>query len=299
MKNRKILKKEIPEKLKLPLTLLLGLLLGLVLSLAETLIRTQSLHQMLGALGSHSLSLLATALFLALLALFFAWVTRSLFAGGLIVSLLLLVTAYVNYFKTLLTTVPLQLTDLALATKLGEITKLNQSAISFSRNSILAGAAVLVFLGLLFVLSRPLRTGWKKSLPCAGAAALLFALLFCVRPVANGWLYGKLYIPTNSNYGQSYVTGQVGPVLGIWRSVIAGGGQEELGPAEEEAMLAEAIKRAEAEIAEMGRAADAEAMASARSLADSGETKKAVMRARAEKHMPEAVSLIVERIVKG
>ena len=66
-----------------------------------------------------------------------------------------------------------------------------------------------------------------------------------------------------------------------------------------EAMVAEAVKRAEEEIAEMGRAADAEAMASARSLADSGETKKAVMRARAEKRMDEAVALIVERIVKG
>lgn len=68
---------------------------------------------------------------------------------------------------------------------------------------------------------------------------------------------------------------------------------------EGEAMVAEAIKRAEAEIGEMGRAADAEAMASARSLADNGETKKAVMRARADKRMPEAVALIVERIVKG
>lgn len=68
---------------------------------------------------------------------------------------------------------------------------------------------------------------------------------------------------------------------------------------EGEAMVAEAIKHAEAEIAEMGRAADAEAMASARSLADNGETKKAVMRARADKRMPEAVALIVERIVKG
>ena len=66
-----------------------------------------------------------------------------------------------------------------------------------------------------------------------------------------------------------------------------------------EAMVAAAIKRAENEIAEMGRAADAEAMASARGLADSGETKKAVMRARADKRMPEAVALIVERIVKG
>ena len=66
-----------------------------------------------------------------------------------------------------------------------------------------------------------------------------------------------------------------------------------------EEMLAEAMKRAESEVQEMGRTADAEAMASARNLADSGETKKAVMRARAEKHMPEAVALIVERIVKG
>lgn len=66
-----------------------------------------------------------------------------------------------------------------------------------------------------------------------------------------------------------------------------------------ETMVAEALKRAEAEIAEMGRSADAEAMAAARSLADSGETKKAVMRARAEKRMPEAIALIVERIVKG
>ena len=66
-----------------------------------------------------------------------------------------------------------------------------------------------------------------------------------------------------------------------------------------EAMVADAIKRAEAEIAELSRSADAEAMAAARSLADSGETKKAVMRARAEKRMPEAIALIVERIVKG
>ncbi len=69
--------------------------------------------------------------------------------------------------------------------------------------------------------------------------------------------------------------------------------------AQGEAMVAEATKKAETEIAEMGRAADAEAVASAKSLADSGETKKAVMRARADKRMAEAVALIVERIVKG
>ncbi len=69
--------------------------------------------------------------------------------------------------------------------------------------------------------------------------------------------------------------------------------------AQGEAMVAEAIRKAEAEIADMGRDAEEEAVASARSLAQSGETKKAVMLARAEKRMDEAVALIVERIVKG
>ncbi|MBQ8264556.1 MAG: hypothetical protein IJV74_03070 [Clostridia bacterium] len=82
-------------------------------------------------------------------------------------------------------------------------------------------------------------------------------------------------------------------------SIAAGKRRVAEAKAEGEAMVAAAIKRAETEIAEMGRAADAEAMASARGLADSGETKKAVMRARADKRMPEAVALIVERIVKG
>lgn len=66
-----------------------------------------------------------------------------------------------------------------------------------------------------------------------------------------------------------------------------------------EAMVAEAAGKAEAEVAEMSKAAEEHALASARDVAGSGETKKAVMRARAEKRMDEAVALIVERIVKG
>lgn len=66
-----------------------------------------------------------------------------------------------------------------------------------------------------------------------------------------------------------------------------------------EAMVAEAIAKAEAEIADMSKAAEEQAIASAKDLAGSSETKKAVMRARAEKRMDEAVALIVERIVKG
>ncbi len=66
-----------------------------------------------------------------------------------------------------------------------------------------------------------------------------------------------------------------------------------------EAMVAEAVKKAEAEVADMSKAAEESSLASAKEMAGSGETKKAVMRARAEKRMDEAVALIVERIVKG
>lgn len=66
-----------------------------------------------------------------------------------------------------------------------------------------------------------------------------------------------------------------------------------------EAMVAEAVKKADAELTALQHDADAAAKDSARNLADSNETKKAVMRARAEKRMDAAVELIVERIVNG
>lgn len=66
-----------------------------------------------------------------------------------------------------------------------------------------------------------------------------------------------------------------------------------------EAMVTEAVSRADAEIADMSKASEESSIVSAKELANSGETKKAVMRARAEKRMDEAVALIVERIVKG
>ena len=66
-----------------------------------------------------------------------------------------------------------------------------------------------------------------------------------------------------------------------------------------EAMLAEAAAKAEAAVADMGKAAEELSLDAAKEMAGSGETKKAVMRARAEKRMDEAVALIVERIVKG
>lgn len=66
-----------------------------------------------------------------------------------------------------------------------------------------------------------------------------------------------------------------------------------------EAMVAEAIEKAEAELAEMLRAGDEQAKNDAREKAAANENKKAVMRARAENRMDKAVALIVERIVNS
>ncbi len=66
-----------------------------------------------------------------------------------------------------------------------------------------------------------------------------------------------------------------------------------------EAMVAQAVKQAEAELLQLQHSADETAKDAARVLADSNETKKAVMRARAENRMDKAVELIVERIVNG
>lgn len=66
-----------------------------------------------------------------------------------------------------------------------------------------------------------------------------------------------------------------------------------------EVMVADALKKAEAELVQLRHSADEAAKTEARALADNNETKKAVMRARAENRMDKAVELIVERIVNG
>lgn len=66
-----------------------------------------------------------------------------------------------------------------------------------------------------------------------------------------------------------------------------------------EAMVAEAEKRAQHEIEELFADVNSRSTALARELADKNEAGKAALRAAAESKMPEAVSFIVERIVKS
>ena len=131
------------DGLKLPalwrwlLTLAGCLLTGLGLALACRLIDSQSLRQTLAAVTQGSLWF--TALFLALACAVFALLTHSLFIGSAVTALLSVLLTFVNYFKVLITSVPLSLGDFTLIGQVGNIATLNASAITFGRNSILAG----------------------------------------------------------------------------------------------------------------------------------------------------------------
>ena len=166
------------DGLKLPalwrwlLTLAGCLLTGLGLALACRLIDSQSLRQTLAALTQGSLWF--TALFLALACAVFALLTHSLFIGSAVTALLSVLLTFVNYFKVLITSVPLSLGDFTLIGQVGNIATLNASAITFGRNSILAVVGVVLWLAVVCFFSKPLRLRWRWSLAGAAGAANCF-----------------------------------------------------------------------------------------------------------------------------
>lgn len=66
-----------------------------------------------------------------------------------------------------------------------------------------------------------------------------------------------------------------------------------------EALLREAVERAEAEVNRLLHGVNERAMAKAEERASSTENKKAVLEVRAERNMDRAAALIMEKIVKG
>ena len=198
-----------------PLTLAVGLISGLVWALLARLIDSQSIGSALAGLCVPNLWL--TALFLGLATLALALLTHSLFVGNLIVGLAAVIISFVNYFKVLITSVPLSLGDFTLIGQMGHIAGLNSEAISLSRNSLLALLAALVWLALAFFFSRPLRIRWRWSALGGLAAALVFALVFWTG--ANPLVFSPLGADTGSALSQAAANQSCGVLLGLWRSL--------------------------------------------------------------------------------
>lgn len=203
------------------------LLLNLLAALVWSLLMTASVlllagHGLSGALETVQSSPLAcalTALFFLLLVLGIGLVLGRLFRGMLPLTLVCLILLLVNYYKTLITGVPLELADLLLVGQVGDIAALNASSLTVTPSVVAAVLPPVVWCVAVRLAAKPLLDlGWKWSLCAAGEFALVFVLVFLAR--ADAFVYTPLGVPLSTGISQSFVNSRCLAPLGLWRSLL-------------------------------------------------------------------------------
>lgn len=212
---------------------------GWVLTAVSELITTQSFADAAVLLFGFTPRAVATAAFLGLVICTLGFLCRSIFAGGLVVTLSVAGLSFANYYKMLITSTPLYVQDIRLVTQVGGIMELNEASMKFSGESAAAVAVMLLVLVGLFFDSRRFRPRLREGLISGLISAILFASLFCVPASVESWFYG----PAGSGQAAAQDTqivhnSRCGVLLGLWRSVVLGGEEELIPePDEEELML--------------------------------------------------------------
>lgn len=212
---------------------------GWVLTAVSELITTQSFADAAALLFGFTPRAVATAAFLGLVICTLGFLCRSIFAGGLVVTLFVAGLSFANYYKMLITSTPLYVQDIRLVTQVGGIMELNEASMKFSGESAAAVAVMLLVLVGLFFASRRFRPRLREGLISGLVSAILFASLFCVPASVESWFYG----PAGSGQAAAQDTqivhnSRCGVLLGLWRSVVLGGEEELIPePDEEELML--------------------------------------------------------------
>lgn len=212
---------------------------GWVLTAVSELITTQSFADAAALLFGFTPRAVATAAFLGLIICTLGFLCRSIFAGGLIVTLFVAGLSFANYYKMLITSTPLYVQDIRLVTQVGGIMELNEASMKFSGESAAAVVIMLLVLVGLFFVSRRFRPRLREGLISGLISAILFASLFCVPSSVESWFYG----PAGSGQAAAQDTqivhnSRCGVLLGLWRSVVLGGEEELIPePDEEELML--------------------------------------------------------------
>lgn len=212
---------------------------GWVLTAVSELITTQSFADAAALLFGFTPRAVATAAFLGLIICTLGFLCRSIFAGGLIVTLFVAGLSFANYYKMLITSTPLYVQDIRLVTQVGGIMELNEASMKFSGESAAAVVIMLLVLVGLFFVSRRFRPRLREGLISGLISAILFASLFCVPASVESWFYG----PAGSGQAAAQDTqivhnSRCGVLLGLWRSVVLGGEEELIPePDEEELML--------------------------------------------------------------
>lgn len=212
---------------------------GLVLTAVSELITTQSFGDAAALLIGFSPRAVATAAFLGLVICTIGFLSRSIFAGGLVVTLSVAGLSFANYYKMLITSTPLYVQDIRLITQVGGIMELNEASMKSSGESAAAVAVMLLVLAGLFFVSRRFRPRLRQGLISGLVSAILFASLFCMPASVESWFYG----PVGSGEAAAQDTqivhnSRCGVLLGLWRSVVLGGEETVIPePDEEELML--------------------------------------------------------------
>lgn len=211
---------------------------GWVLTAVSELITTQSFADAAALLFGFTPRAVATAAFLGLIICTLGFLCRSIFAGGLIVTLFVAGLSFANYYKMLITSTPLYVQDIRLVTQVGGIMELNEASMKFSGESAAAVVIMLLVLVGLFFVSRRFRPRLREGLISWLISAILFASLFCVPASVESWFYG----PVGSGQAAAQDTqivhnSRCGVLLGLWRSVVLGGEELIPEPDEEELML--------------------------------------------------------------
>ncbi len=204
-----------PPRWRWPLAVLAALLSGILWTGLAFLIESQSLPGVWTLLGREKFGL--TALFLALWVLGLTLLCNSLFAGNLMVGLVVVILSFVNYFKVLITMIPLLLADFSLIGQAASIAGLNSSSLILRGGSVQAIAAGTVWLVLCLFFSRPLRLNWTWSaLVWAPLCALALHALFWLG--AEPLVYPAMGADINQAMSQATANSACGVPLGLWRA---------------------------------------------------------------------------------
>jgi len=191
---------------------------GLLLTFAVLIATAQSLAKVPALMDGRLPAVLWSTLFFALLSLVFGLVMKRLAFGYLLVSAVFLILSLVNHFKVMITAIPLELRDLALATRLGAITTLNAKSLTVSWATVLSAVPPLLWFAFLLVFSKKLFTlDWKKSLYAAGSALGVFLLIFVL--LVNVLVFSPMGFPVDQEFLQGAVYEKTFVPLGLWRSI--------------------------------------------------------------------------------
>ena len=204
---------------KIILILLFSLCTGLGMSVLMSFIRFQSSLGAYNHILNNMSKTLWTAAFIFLITASLSFASRSVFFGCALTSFLSLAIFFTNHFKLLITSVPLQLADLSLIFQTADIARLNASSIAFSWRDSASIFGTLLWLGVVFIFSKPLRLSWKPLLSSAAISLSVFGLLFAV--LANPLVFSPMDYALARRIPVGTVEYDCGVVLSLWRAAIA------------------------------------------------------------------------------